>query len=145
MVRKADGGHDAVVMDSSFLLAYYNSRDVHHPAAARAMAHVAAGKWGRALLLEYVFLELVTVLLARRDIATAVEVGNSVLEAEEFDFVPCSELFVDTLREFSKQRNTTLSFADAAIVVAARAHAGGRVVTFDADFRGVPGLSVLPA
>lgn len=138
-------GGEAVVLDSSFLIAYHNTRDVHHAAAARAMAHLAAGKWGRALLLEYVFLEVVTVLLARRGVAVAIDVGNKLLQSEEIDFVPCSELFVDVLLEFSKQRDTTFSFADAAIVVAARDHAEGRVATFDADFRGVPGLSVLPA
>ena len=145
MARSDAVRRDAVVLDSSFLIAYHNTRDVHHGSAALGMAHLAAGKWGRALLLEYVFLEVVTVLLARRGVAVAVEVGNKLLQAEEIDFVPCSELFVDALHEFSKQKDTTLSFADAAIVVAARARAGGRVATFDADFRVMPGLSVLPA
>jgi len=41
----------------------------------------------------------------------------------------------------SQQR---LSFADAAIVTVARRHAPGLVATFDADFRGVKGVSVVP-
>lgn len=134
----------AVVVDSSFLIAYHNTRDVHHGAAARAMVHLAAGKWGRVLLLEYVFLEVVTVLLARRGHDVAVDVGRKLLEAEEVDFVPCSELFVDALREFTDQRTRTLSFVDAAIVVAAKIHAAGHVATFDEDFREVAGLTVIP-
>ncbi len=55
-----------LLLDSSFLIAYHNTRDVHHAAAARAMPRIVAGEWGRAALLEYVFLEVVTVLLARR-------------------------------------------------------------------------------
>lgn len=141
----APSAPDGVVLDSSFLIAYHNTRDVHHAAAARAMAHLVAGKWGRGLLLEYVFLEVVTVLLARRGLDVAIGVGTTLLRAEEVEFLPCSELFLDTLREFSEQPGTTLSFADAAIVVAARSKAQGRVATFDGGFRSVAGITVLPA
>src|SRR5688572_16336687 len=102
-----------IVVDSSFLIAYHNTRDVHHAAAARAMVQLVAGKWGRVLLLEYVFLEVVTVLLARRGHEVAVEVGTKLLEAAEVDFVPCSELFLDALETFRTQASGTLSFVDA--------------------------------
>lgn len=85
----------AVVLDSSFLVAYHNRRDVNRPAAAAAMADLVAGTWGRALLLEYVFVEVVTVLLVRRDLATATSVAALLLESREADFVPCSEVFGD--------------------------------------------------
>ncbi|MEX2178238.1 MAG: PIN domain-containing protein [Gemmatimonadaceae bacterium] len=133
----------AIVVDSSFLIAYHNTRDVHHASAARTMVHLAAGKWGRVLLLEYVFLEVVTVLLARLGHERAVEVGTTLLAAEEVDFVPCSELFLDVLQEFTNQRVGTLSFVDAAIAVAARNRAAGRIATFDTDFRGLPGLTII--
>lgn len=145
MARSAAEGAGAVVVDSSFLIAWYNSRDGHHAAATRGMAMIASGKWGRALLLEYVFLEVVTVLLARLGAPGAIEVGRRLLEVDELEFVPCSEFFGDAVREFSAQRTSTLSFTDATIAVAARARAGGRVATFDSDFRGLPGLTVLPS
>ncbi|MDQ3697559.1 MAG: PIN domain-containing protein [Gemmatimonadota bacterium] len=134
----------AIVVDSSFLIAYHNTRDVHHAAAARAMVHLPAGKWGRVLLLEYVFLEVVTVLLLRRGHDVAVEVGTRLLAAEEIDFVPCSELFLDTLEAFRTQPTGALSFVDAAVAAAARARAGGYVATFDADFRELSGVTVIP-
>ncbi len=89
-----------VVLDSSFIIAYHNARDVHHRAAVCAMDELIAGKWGRALLLEYVFLEVVTVLLARRGLSIASTVGSVLLQARELDFVPCSELFLDALERF---------------------------------------------
>lgn len=135
---------DGIVVDSSFLIAYHNTRDVHHAAAARAMLHLVAGKWGRVLLLEYVFLEVVTVLLARRGHAAAIDVGTRLLEAEEVDFVPCSELFVEALEVFRTQSAGTLSFVDSAVVAAARARAAGRVATFDADFLELADLVVVP-
>ena len=72
-----------IILDSSFVVAFHNERDVHHEAAARVMGDVIGGKWGRALLLEYVFLEVVTVVMARRGLAIAASVGTALLEARE--------------------------------------------------------------
>jgi predicted nucleic acid-binding protein len=133
-----------IVLDSSFLIAHHNTRDVHHAAAARVMGRLLAGEWGRALLLEYVFLEVVTVLLARRGLGTANEVAARLLEAREVDFVPCSDLFLRTLDVFRGQPRSSLSFTDAAIVAVARQHRPGLVATFDADFRDLGGVTVIP-
>lgn len=134
-----------VVLDSSFLVAYHNIRDVHHAAAARGMLRLVGGEWGRALLLEYVFLEVVTVLMARRDLSVASEVGSRLLTAREVEFVPCSDFFFETLQTFRNQPAGRLSFTDAAIVTVARRHAPGLVATFDTDFSGIPGVTVVSA
>ena len=134
-----------IVLDSSFLVAYHNSRDVHHEAAVSTMEPIAAGGWGRSLLLEYVLLEVATVLLARRGLETAVRVSTALLEAREVDFVPCSDIFPDTLETFRLQGERGWSFTDAAIVMVARAAGDSHVATFDGGFRGVEGISVVPA
>ena len=133
-----------IVLDSSFIVAFHNTRDVHHPAATRLMVQLLGGEWGRALLLEYVFLEVATVLMARRGIDVANEVATRLLEAREVDFVPCSDLFLDTLDTFRQQSTSALSFTDAAIVTVARQPTVGVVATFDGDFRGVDGVAVVP-
>jgi predicted nucleic acid-binding protein len=43
---------------------------------------------------------------------------------------------------FSKQTGTFLNFADAAIAGIARTRADGLILTFDEEFRKVPGLRV---
>lgn len=133
-----------VLLDSSFVVAYHNRRDVHHVAAVAAMEPLLAGQWGQALLLEYVFVEVVTVLLARRGLDVAVRVATTLLRARELQFVPCSDLFLDALETFRSQTQGTLSFTDAAIVTVARGHDESVVATFDTDFRGIEGISVLP-
>lgn len=67
------------------------------------MVHLAAGQWGQALLLEYVLLEVVRVLRARRDAAVDVSVETQLLQAREVDFVPCSDLFLETLETFRRE------------------------------------------
>jgi predicted nucleic-acid-binding protein len=84
------------------------------------MSRFLAGTWGKGLLPEYVFLETVTVLLVRRDLDTAIRVGQLLLEAQELEFVPCSDLFLDAVDAFAAQKNTRLSFADSAIAVIAK-------------------------
>ena len=134
-----------IVLDSSFLVAYHNQRDVHHGAAAATMEKLVAGEWGPALLPEYVFLEVVTVLLARRGLDVAVRVATILLQARDVEFVPSSDMFPDVMETFRVQRQGRLSFADAAIVTVARHRAARFVATFDRDFRGVEGVAVVPA
>jgi len=133
-----------ILLDTSFIVAFHNSRDLHHAAAKPAMAEIVAGKWGQALLLEYIFLEVATVLLARRSLSVASSVASILLQAHEVDFVPCSEIFLDTLETFRNQRETQLSFADAAIVTAARKFNAGTVATFDREFAKINGITVVP-
>jgi len=133
-----------IVVDSSFLIAFHNERDHQHANARAAMADFLDGKWGTGLLLEYVFLEVVTVLLVRRDLAIAAQVGETLLNAAELEFVPCSEIFVATRRAFAAQRGTRLSFTDTAIATVAEARADRRVLTFDEEFRKLAGIDVLP-
>ena len=109
------------------------------------MVQVVTGKWGYPSLLEYVFLEVVTVLLARRGLGTATAVATTLLQARDLDFVPCSDLFLETVATFREQAGERLSFTDAAIVTVARREPPGFVATFDRAFRGIPGVSVIPA
>lgn len=102
------------------------------------------GKWGSGLLLEYVFLEVVTVLLVRRNLSVAQRAGRILLEARELDFVPCSDFFQQTAEVFSSQAATRLSFTDAAITAVARNRCGGLLLTFDEEFRKVTELRPLP-
>lgn len=134
-----------IVLDSSFLIAYHNRDDAHHASASSVMDRLLAAEWGRAVLPEYVFLEVVTVLAARRDLRTAVEVGDTLLRAREVDFVPCSAHFQAAFERFRAQAEERLSFTDAAIVVLARQVSGdGHVATFDADFRAIEGVAAVP-
>jgi len=87
-------------------------------------------------------LEVATVLLVRRDLEVALRVGRLLLEAEELEFLPCSDLFLEAFETFAGQGSTRLSFADAAIAHVARQRAGGLVLTFDDELRKLPTIRV---
>jgi predicted nucleic acid-binding protein len=107
------------------------------------MDRILNDEWGQALLLEYVFLEVVTALRARAGLATAVRVGESLLRAKEGDFVPCSEVFTSAF-DCLRAETASLSFTDAAITEVARRNPHGFVATFDTDFAGLSGVTVVP-
>jgi len=108
------------------------------------MERLLAGEWGAPLLLEYVFVEVITVLLARRGLDVASQVAMVLLQAREVEFVPCSDIFLDTLETFRRQRGPRLSFTDTAIVTVARQREARFLATFDQDFRQVRDVVLVP-
>jgi predicted nucleic acid-binding protein len=134
-----------IVLDSSLLIAHLNPRDVHHARASTFMDRFLAGEWEEGILLEYVLLEVLTVIQAKVDHGAAVQAAEILLGARELLFVACSDIFRATLDTFRLEGRSGIGFADAAVVVAARQMAGGRVATFDRGFQGLPGVTVIPA
>ena len=96
------------------------------------------------MLPEYVFVEVTTVLAARRNLATAIVVGDMLLRSREVEFMPCSDLFDETFTVFRSQSSVGLSFTDASIVAVARRYGAEFVATFDEGFLRVDGLDVVP-
>jgi len=134
-----------IVLDASFVVAYFNEDDTHHTAAAAAWPDVVDGKWGPALLPEYIFLEVVTVLASRKGLEKAARWGTQLLDASEFEFVDCSPYFQAAFEAFRVQRTTKMRVADVSILAIAKARRADHVATFDTDFRKVSGISVVPA
>jgi predicted nucleic acid-binding protein len=132
-----------IVLDSSFLIAFHNESDVHHSKAVPIMDRLLTGEWGSALLLEYVFLEVMTVLRMRLDLQSAVSVAEALLRAREIEFVPCSEVFTEAFETLRTERDSALSFVDAAITAVARRNPPGLVATFDNDFSVLDGLTLV--
>jgi predicted nucleic acid-binding protein len=133
-----------IILDSSFLVAFHNRRDIHHGRAAAAMERLLNGDWGAALLPEYVFLEVATVIAAKVGPGESVGVGKVLLDAADLEFVSCSDYFNESFDVFRDQQDTTLSFVDASIVAIARRLGAAYVATFDQDFAGVANLTVVP-
>lgn len=109
------------------------------------MERILDGEWDDVLLLEYVVLELMTVLRLRVDAAAAVSVGELLLESRELRFLPCSDIFLRAFSTFRAESTAALSFVDAAIVSVARESDPGFVATFDGDFEALDGITVVPS
>jgi predicted nucleic acid-binding protein len=133
-----------IVLDSNFLIAVAVKRDVHHVAAHALLELLNAGRWGKGILLEYVFSESVNVIKRRASAIDAIEAGHEMLSSVETEFVKGAEVFDDAWTAFQRDLSTPLSFVDHAIAQVARQRAGGKILTFDRAFRGLPGLTIFP-
>jgi predicted nucleic acid-binding protein len=134
-----------IVLDSSFLISAFNDKEVQHPAAVSAYEDFLNGRWGKGLVLEWVFVETVHVLKRKVSGLAALHTGNFLKRAREVEFIPCSELFAPVWQEFQDTMHTKLSFVDVAVIRVARERAGGKVLTFDRAFRDIPGVKVEPS
>ncbi len=134
-----------IVLDSSVLVAFFNQRDVHHQTAKEAMQALDSGRWGKAIVLEYVFVETLNVVKRKVSIPVALDAGRFLQQSRQLELSPTSDLFGKTWEEFRSDLVSPLSFVDLSIVRVARERAGGKVLTFNPAFREIAGIKVEPA
>lgn len=79
----------------------------------------------------------------RSGLGVGLTICHRGVEANGGRFVSCSEIFLDVVETFQRQRDGTLSFADAAILTIDRTH-DARVATFDRDFDDADDIQVVP-
>lgn len=133
-----------IVLDSSVLIAFFNGRDVHNGRAKQALRDLDSGKWGKGLILEYVFVETVNVVKRKVSIPIALEAGRLMQQSRQVELSLGSDVFTKAWDEFRYDFSSPLSFVDLAVAHVARERAGGKVLTFDRAFQGVAGIRAEP-
>ncbi|MDX2179560.1 MAG: PIN domain-containing protein [Bryobacteraceae bacterium] len=133
-----------IVIDSSVIIAAYLDRDVHHAKGRAMLEHIREGRWGRGIVPEYVFVETMNVLKRKVSFLVAIEAGHHIQQSMDVDLVPSTEVLKPVWEAFQRDFSTNLSFVDHAIAQVARQRAGGKILTFDRAFRGLPGLTIFP-
>ncbi|MEW5996458.1 MAG: PIN domain-containing protein [Candidatus Micrarchaeota archaeon] len=123
-----------MLLDTSFLVAYYDKRDQNHPAAVRLVGELETGKFGRLIISEYVFDELMTILKKFVGKAKAAEKGRDILNS--LDFLQAdSKVFQLGWELFKKSEG--LSFTDCYLVAAMKHYNIEYLATFDSGFHGI--------
>ena len=124
-------------IDTSAIVAYYNSRDQHHRQAVEILSRAIKGEYGSLFISDYVFEEAVTVTLVRtKNLELAVRLGEVLLNSEieilrvdEDAFTLAWEIF----------RDAKMSFTDCTSLALMRLYGIPTIITFDRGFaeRGV--------
>lgn len=78
-----------IFLDTSFLVAFYNKKDKNHSKARKLISE--ADKHTSFVISDYVFDEILTVLLARGGKPLSVEAGRKILEDERIDILQIDE------------------------------------------------------
>ncbi len=130
----------AVILDTSYLIAYVNKRDVNHHEAHGLRPALAGGKYGRLIITDLIFSEFVTLLRKKaRDPHQAVKEGELLLHDPALFTAGTSSVVFSTAWELFK-RYPSVSFTDAATAALAQRMNIQHVCSFDRDFDRFPFL-----
>ncbi len=138
----------SVLLDTSFLFAFKNTRDADHVRAVELFREVLRGQHGASYTTDFVFAEAVTVVLVRTGRhSAAVRIGDLVLAGNR-GTAPISlhhvspDQLLDAWTEFRRHEDQKLSLTDWTSVVVARALELDVILSFDRGFDGIfPRLS----
>lgn len=130
-----------IMLDTSFVVAYFNKRDQNHDLATKTgktLAHQDLELY----VTDYIFGEIVTVGFVKlKNLKKALDIGKIVLESCNLIHVE-KDIFEHAWRIFSGQK-LRLSFADCVTIAVMQNRKMQKIATFDDDFSKIKGVQVL--
>ncbi len=132
-----------ILLDTSFIVSYYNIRDENHDKAIELMKEIESGKYGDICITDYIFDECITVILVRiKNLEKTVEIGSLLRKSTTVLRVE-NDIFEDSWDIFRSQKNTTLSFTDCTTLALMVKENIKNIATFDEDFSKIKKLNVI--
>jgi len=127
-----------IILDTSFIISYFNTRDQNHSKATKLMKHMHEPL----CLTDYIFGETATVSLIRlKSIEKAAKIGETLKSLNIIDVEKSS--FDKAWNVFCKQKDTALSFTDCTTISIMEENYIEKIATFDGDFDKIKGIKVV--
>lgn len=119
-----------IVLDTSFIVSYFNTRDQNHLKAVKLMKKIHEPL----CITDDIFGEVVTVSLIRlKSLERASKIGNILLKSLKIINVEKTS-FDNAWNIFCKQKETALSFTDCTTISVMQENDIEKIATFDRDF-----------
>ncbi|MBU5537653.1 MAG: PIN domain-containing protein [Candidatus Aenigmatarchaeota archaeon] len=132
-----------IILDTSFIVAFYNIRDENHTRAAKLMRDIIAGKYGELFITDYIFDECMTVIFIRlKNLSETVRIGELIRKSTKFLEIEKSD-FEEAWKLFKRQKTTAFSFTDCSTLVIAKENNIKNIATFDEDFLKIKRINVI--
>ena len=132
-----------ILLDTSFLVSYFNIRDENHLKAAHIMKSINKGVYGDIYLTDYIFDEFVTVIFIRlKNLIKTVKLGSELKESLQLELID-EETFEKSWFIFKNQKDTFLSFTDCSSLAIMQKNKIKNIATFDKDFEKVNDINVV--
>lgn len=129
-----------IFLDSSVIIAYKIKDDINHTKAVGIIKRI--DEYGRIVVSEYVFAEVVTVLSMKESLKVAVDVGEGLKNAKEVEILKLEKLFEETWEIF-REKGKYLSFVNCSSIAVMKNIGIKKIATFDRDFKDVKGIVVI--
>lgn len=124
----------SVLLDSSFLVAYCNSREQEHKRAVELAKELESNLFGERIISDYIFDETITILKKYIGNKQATEDGAKLLNSARF--VKIDSVIFTFSWELSK-RFDELSFTDCTNIILMKHYNIDHLATFDSGFDGI--------
>ncbi|MEM2083464.1 MAG: type II toxin-antitoxin system VapC family toxin [Nitrososphaerota archaeon] len=132
-----------ILLDTSFIVAFYNIRDENHSRAKNLMPDIINGKYGHLYISDYIFDETITVIFIRlKNLIETVRIGEYLRKSTKLLEVASSD-FEDAWKIFKKQKETDFSFTDCTSISLMKRMNIKNIATFDEDFLKVKEINVI--
>jgi predicted nucleic acid-binding protein len=131
-----------ILLDTSFLIAYTDTRDKHHDEALIKEVEIDKDRFGSAVITDYIFDEIMTLMLGRIGQEKASQYGEKLLKIADFKRIDGNN-FESAWKMFKEQKNTRFSFTDCTSIVACKVNGIAAICTFDNEFNKVKDLTVI--
>ena len=124
-----------IFLDSSLIVAYSNEADENHAKALEVVKDVAKGRYGTSVITDYIFNEVITVMLVKtKNVMRTAESGEKLLGANLLVRIG-ENIFDLAWKFFREQRKPIFSFTDCTTIATCRVNGISNIATFDEDFR----------
>ncbi|MFH0836952.1 MAG: PIN domain-containing protein [Candidatus Aenigmatarchaeota archaeon] len=133
----------AILLDTSFILAYFAENDVHHTKAVAIMDDIISKKYGTPVISDYIFDEMITISLRKLDISRAKEIGESLLNSELIIMRIDNMMFKKAWSFFRDENVLSLSFTDCTNLSLMNIFNIHNIATFDKAFNKVKDIYVV--
>jgi len=132
-----------IFLDSSLIVAYSNEADENHAKALQVVKDVNRGRYGTPVITDYVFDEVVTVMLVKtKNTGQVTELGEKLLGTNLL-FRVDEDLFNLAWSIFKEQRKPMLTFTDCTSVVVRRSNGISNMATFDEDLQRIGEFKII--
>ncbi len=131
-----------ILLDASFLYAYYNEQDVHHRRAIELSKELKQTP-NEIIILDYIFDEVMSVSLNRlKNINKVKIIGNDILSSLGISYIN-EETFQKAWNIFSNQLNTHFSFTDCILIAFMNIYNINSLVSFDKEFLNIKDINLI--
>ena len=130
-----------VLLDTSFIIAFDNERDVHHKNAAIMWIKIDKMNYGQYFISDHIFDEIIGVSLRKIGKEKTLDLCNRIIKSIPIINID-NHLFKESWNLF-KETNLNLSFTDCTNVALIGLFKSNKIATFDEDFNKIKGIEVI--
>jgi len=132
-----------ILLDSSLIVAYSNEADENHEKALKIVKDLERGKYGTPAITDYIFDEIVTVMLVKtKNLKKVLELGEALLNSTLL-FRVDEEIFHSAWNIFKEQRKPRFSFTDCTTIATCKVNGIRNIATFDQDFKMLKAFTII--